>query len=321
MPSKYREEDLTKIKPISIASRTSKVQVESFIDPENLLTAQGVTGAAPPLNTFPDALAGGDLKELAARLQRIRQDNGELLWLTGAHVIKCGLSLVINSLLERGFITALAVTGSSAIHDLELAFFGETSEDVAAELPAGRFGMSGETAGHFNAACRLAAGNGLGLGEGIGRYIEENEAPSKNYSVFAAAYRNNVPVTVHIAFGTDIVHQHPDFPAAAAGELTMKDFRIVTATVGRIFNRGAVVVFGSAVVLPEVFLKAAAINYNLGRKPDDVTAAAFDMMSPYRVRENILTRPFQGCGRSYSFTGHHEIMLPLLYTVLNPRPQ
>ena len=318
MSSKYREEDLSKIKPISIAGRASKVQVDSFIDPEKIPDPQSSPAASPLGNMFPDALVGGELKDLATRLRRTQREKRDILWLTGAHVIKCGLSLIVNSLMERGFITALAVTGSSAIHDLELAFFGRTSEDVAAELPAGRFGMSGETSDLFNAACRLAAENGLGLGEGIGLYIEENEAPFKKYSVFAAAYRNSVPLTVHVAFGTDIVHQHPGFPAAVAGELTMKDFRILTATVGRVFDHGAVMVFGSAVVLPEVFLKAVAVNYNLGRKPQDVTAAAFDMMSPYRVRENILGRPFQGCGRSFSFTGHHEIMLPLLYTILNP---
>jgi hypothetical protein len=254
MPSKYREEDLSKIEPISITERASKVEISDFIDPDKTPPPGSTDSFPPPGRMIPSILAGGELKELADRLHRIRKAEGDILWLIGAHVIKCGLSLFLTSLMAKRYLTALAVTGSSAIHDLELAFFGRTSEDVAAELPAGRFGMARETSDHFNAACRSAAENGLGLGEGIGRYIDDREAPHKNYSLFATAYRLDVPLTVHVAFGTDIVHQHPDFPAAVAGELTMKDFRILTATVGRLFECGAVVVFGSAVELPEVFL-------------------------------------------------------------------
>ncbi len=316
MPSKYEEEDLSKIKPISIHSRSSKVNVNHFVHPGEAVSHLGPSAPEFLSVLFPDVLAGASLKRCALSIRQAREKNREILWLIGAHVIKCGLSLYVNSLIEHGEITALATTGSATIHDLEIAFFGETSEDVAGELPLGRFGMSEETATHFNAACQQAITDGLGLGEGIGRYIEESDAPYKTYSIFAAAYRHSVPAAVHLAFGTDITHQHPAFPAAAAGELTMKDFRIITRAVGNLFDQGVVIIFGSAVVLPEVFLKAVAVNYNIGRKPSGVTAVSFDMLPQYRVRENILTRPFSGCGESFSFCGHHEIMLPLLYMLV-----
>jgi hypothetical protein len=316
MPGKYKEEDLSKVRPISISERTSKVSLHHFVDPEKLITDKNADAFTSLQEMFPNVLSGTSIKHLAASLQKARVEKKEILWLMGAHVIKCGLSLYINSLMKRGFISSLATTGSAAIHDMELAFFGDTSEDVERELPLGRFGMSKETSAHYNEACSLAGEDDLGLGEGIGRYIGLMNAPNDSYSIFSSAYRQSVPATVHVAFGTDIVHQHPEFPAALAGDRTMKDFRILTRRIGKLFNGGVVIVFGSAVVLPEVFLKAVAVNYNLGRKPSDVTAASFDMIPQYRVQENILTRPFQNCGSSHSFSGHHEIMLPLLYSLL-----
>jgi len=315
MPGKYKEADLSKVHPISISDRESKVSLRHFIDPEKA-SAGSPDFLSGLREMFPDVLAGSSIKQLVKTLHRAREEKREILWLIGAHVIKCGLSLYLNSLMKRGFITAIAATGSSTIHDMELAFFGETSEDVARELPLGRFGMSEETSAHYNAACSLAGSEDLGLGEGIGRYIEQSNAPNTAYSIFANAYRESIPATVHVAFGTDIAHQHPAFPAALVGDRTMKDFRIFTRAVGNLFEKGVVIVFGSAVILPEVFLKSVAINTNIGRKPDGVTTAGFDMLSQYRVRENILTRPFQNCGESYSFIGHHEIMLPLLYSLL-----
>ena len=308
MTSKYREEDLSKVRPTSIDERDSKVHVEQFVDP---------AGGAALVEAFPDVLQGGALKRVVSALEAARKDEREIMWLVGAHVLKCGLSLYVNSLIDKGFITSIATTGSATVHDLELAFFGRTSEDVAVELPRGRFGMSTETAEHFNAACELASREELGLGEGIGAHITGSNAPHERYSVFAGAYRGDVPATVHVALGTDITHQHPSFPAATVGELSMRDFRILTDRVGRLFERGVVVIFGSAVVLPEVFLKAVSIGYNLGRKPAGVTAVSFDMLPQYRVRENVLSRPFAGAGESYAITGHHEIMLPLLYKLLD----
>lgn len=312
MASRYEEEDLGKVRAVSIRGRNSKVHLDDFVDPD------ADDGGAPRklIERFPRALKGGELRRLADALRRARDEKREIVWLLGAHVIKCGLSLYVNSLVRRGFATAVATTGSAAIHDLELSFFGGTSEDVGAELPRGRFGMSAETAAHFAGACEHAAKGGLGLGEGIGEYIQTRKAAHERYSVFSSALGSRVPATVHIALGTDIVHQHPGFPAALSGELSIKDFRILTSAVGRMFDGGVVIVFGSAVVLPEVFLKAVSVGYNLGRAPSGVTAASFDMLPQYRVRENILARPFQGAGESFSFTGHHEIMIPLLYAVL-----
>jgi hypothetical protein len=316
MPGKYKEEDLSKIRPISIDDRESKVSLRHFVDPEKLTDSQSADAFSGLQAIFPDVLAGTSIKRLVAAVKEAREAKKEIVWLIGAHVIKCGLSLYLNSLMKKGFITALATTGSATIHDMELAFFGETSEDVARELSLGRFGMSEETSTHYDAACMLAGEDDLGLGEGIGRYIGLMNAPNDAYSIFSAAYRNSVPATVHVAFGTDIAHQHPNFPAAQVGDRTMKDFRILTKTIGNLFDGGVVIVFGSAVVLPEVFLKSVAVNYNLGRKPSRVTAASFDMYPQYRVKENILTRPFQNCGESHSFIGHHEIMLPLFYSLL-----
>ncbi len=312
MTTRYEEEDLRKVKPVSIDERDSKVHVESFVDPE----AAGDNGSAGLIDIFPPILKGADLKDLVDALRRARDTKKQIVWLIGAHVIKCGLSLYMKSLIERGYITAVATTGSATVHDLELAFYGKTSEDVAAELPAGRFGMSKETAAHFEAACDHGSESALGLGEAVGDYIVESRAPYEKYSLFAAAARNNIPATVHVALGTDITHQHPGFPSAKVGELSMRDFRIMSATVGKLFDNGVVLVFGSAVVLPEVFLKAVSISYNLGRKPSGVTAANFDMLPQYRVKENVLTRPFKNAGKSYAFHGHHEIMLPLLHTLL-----
>jgi hypothetical protein len=316
MTSKYSEEKLSRIRPISISDRSSKVSVDQIIDPEQFEGRAPNALGADLTHIFPNVLKGADLKRVADALREARQNGRPILWLVGAHVIKCGLSLYVNSLIRRGYIDAIATTGSSTVHDLELAFFGKTSEDVAVELPEGRFGMSVETAAHFSTACKHAEKIGLGLGEGIGTHIGEEKAPFSRFSVYACANEHSVPATVHVALGTDITHQHPDFPAGVVGELSMRDFRILAAVVGKVFDRGVVVVFGSAVVLPEVFLKCVSIQYNLGRRPKNVTAVNFDMFQQYRVRENVLTRPFQGAGTSYSFSGHHEIMLPLLYHLL-----
>lgn len=308
MMSKYKEENLAKITPVSIKDRQSKVSVSNIVDPER--------PTRDMLDMFPDVLKGSDLRRVVEALHIARAEKREILWLLGSHVMKCGLSLYVSSLMKRGFMTALATTGSSTVHDIELAFFGKTSEDVAQELPRGRFGMSGETAAHFAAACALATEAEMGLGEGVGAYVGGSAAPHRVVSLYANAYEASIPATVHVALGTDITHQHASFPGAAVGELSMRDFRILASVVGRLFDRGVVVIFGSAVILPEVFLKAVSIAYNVGRKPVNVTAAGFDMLQHYRVAENVLTRPFQGAGRSYAFSGHHEVMLPLLYHLL-----
>ncbi len=311
MASRFEQTDLSRIRTISIENRHSKVSVDDVVDPR----AVRVDPAALR-RMFPDVLAARALLEVAEALERARAAHREIVWMIGAHTIKTGLSKVLGAFVESGFATAIACTGSSVIHDLELAFHGRTSEDVADELPKGRFGMAAETAAHVERALERCASDGLGLGEAVGAYVLEAGAPHADVSVFAAASRAGIPVTVHVAFGTDIVHMHPNFPAAAAGEATMRDFRIFARRVERVFDAGVVVLFGSAVVLPEVFLKAVSIAYNLGARPHDVTAASFDMMPQYRVRENVLSRPFRGACRAHAITGHHEILMPLLWALV-----
>ncbi len=315
MTGPFEETDLSGLHTISIADRDSKVSVKDIVDPGEL--ADSAAAIAPILErAMPDILGARSLKVVASALRRARDDGREIVWFVGAHTIKCGLSLYLNAMMEEGFITTIATTGSSVIHDLELAFFGATSEDVGAELTAGRFGMSRETSERFNAACLHARDAGLGLGSGVGEYVVSENPPHARVSVFGGAARCGIPATVHVALGTDITHQHASFPASEVGELSMKDFRILTHRVGRVFDHGVAVMFGSAVVLPEVFLKAVSVNYNLGMKPAGVTCAGFDMIQHYRVRENVLSRPFQGAGEGVSVTGHHEITLPLLYCLL-----
>lgn len=316
MTGEFEEADLKKIRPVPIESRRSKITVGDIVEPSREPGPGEAITAAQLLDSMPAVLAAGSLRKLVAALKKARDEDREILWMTGAHTIKCGLSGYLNALIESSWITTLATTGSSTIHDLELAFFGKTSEFVEEELTAGRFGMARETAEHYAAACEHAWGGGLGLGAGFGDYIGAREAEYGRVSVFHAAHRAGIPATVHVSFGTDITHQHPSFPAGHVGELTMKDFRILTGRVGRVFDRGVAILFGSAVVLPEVFLKAVSINYNLGKRPAGVTVASFDMLPQYRVRENVLGRPFQGAGEAYAITGHHEIMLPLLYFLL-----
>jgi hypothetical protein len=313
MSERFEEADLSRIRATAIASRDSKVHVGDIVDPR---TTPASVSAAELARAFPRILAADSLLRTVDALRRARADNREIVWLMGAHVIKCGLGGYLNALIDGGFVTCLATTGSSTIHDLELAFFGHTSEDVAAELPRGRFGMSAETSQRFNAAIRFAAEHEMGLGQGIGAYIAAESAPHRRTSVFAGAHAKGVPATVHVALGTDITHPHPGFPAAEAAELSMRDFRILAHRVGRGFDAGVVILAGSAVVLPEVFLKAVSVAYNLGAKPGGVFTACFDMLPQYRVRENVLSRPFRGAGESHMITGHHEILLPLLYLLL-----
>jgi hypothetical protein len=312
MPKRFDEADLSAVKPVPIATRASKVRVEDIVDPRTL------TGNGHELleRALPGMLAADSLKKTAAALRRARAAKREIIWLIGAHVVKVGLSGYIAALMDAGYITCISTTGSAVIHDLELAFFGKTSEDVAAELPAGRFGMSKETSEHFNSAVRHGDNLGIGLGGAFGDYIRSSKAPHAGASVFSAASAADVPATVHVALGTDITHQHADFPAEATARLCMRDFRILTARVQNAFAEGVVVLVGSAVVLPEVFLKATSVAYNLGSTPRGVFAVAFDMMPQYRVRENVLSRPFRGASESHMITGHHEIMLPLLYLLL-----
>ncbi len=234
------------------------------------------------------------------------------LVMAGAHVLKCGLSPVLIDLAEKGFISALALHGAGAIHDLEIAFFGQTSEEVAETLETGKFGMVKETAELYAAAVYLAARRNIGLGEAFGAYIDQAKAPYRKYSLLYNFYRLRLPATIHVAFGTDTVHQHPNFPAGETGEGTWRDFKILAAAVAGLHNGGIAANFGSAVILPEVFLKALAVARNISGPVKNFTAANFDMIQHYRPSQNVLFRPTLKSGQAFAFTGHHEIMLPLL---------
>jgi hypothetical protein len=290
----------TKLKTISIHEREHIVKVEHFVKPTD-----------PPgglLDGFPPLLAGRDLKTLYTRIAEAGRGKRLVVLAMGAHVIKCGLSLLLIDLMERGIVKALAMNGAGAIHDWEIAYAGATSEKVAQTLADGSFGMVRETPESLNAAAALAARDNLGFGEALGREIEASDFPYKNHSLFAAAARLGIPATVHVCLGCDTVHMTADADGAAIGRASMKDFRKITDVVAGL-EGGVWLNIGSSVVMPEVFLKALSVTRNLTGKPERFTAADLDMIRHYRPRENVLSRPG---GESFALTGHHEIMVPLL---------
>ena len=230
----------------------------------------------------------------------------------GGHVIKCGLQPVLNSLIKADVLTAVAMNGSGSIHDYELSLIGETSEDVGAVLHCGTFGMAEETGRDINSALKSGVEQGLGYGEAVGRFIIDNNNPLKENSLLAACVAKGIPVTVHVALGTDIIHQHPTADGAVVGQATFTDFRIFTSIVSELGDGGVYLNIGSAVLLPEVFLKALSIAQNLGYHVDNFTTANFDMLQHYRPLQNVVKRPTSGSSRGYTITGHHEIMIPLL---------
>ncbi len=303
----FPEIDLKKIKTVSIKARPSKVEVKSL---GKVLSAQ--RNISSFLNSLPKILKASDFNLLIEKVIQARRKGKPLVWMLGAHVIKCGLSPILIDLMNRKFITSLVFNGASAIHDLELGLWGKTSEDVAESLESGKFGMVRETAQQFNAASISAAKENLGLGQSVGKIISKDKSPYKKFSLLATAYRLKIPATVHIAIGTDIVHQHPNFNPAFSGEASYKDFKILCEQVSKIRNGGVVLNIGSAVILPEVFLKALSVARNIYGKIGNFTTANFDMIPQYRPLTNVVTRPVMKSGLGLNFVGHHEIMIPLL---------
>lgn len=263
------------------------------------------------LDSLPEVLAAANLRELAARIAKARRAGKAVLLMSGAHPIKVGLGPIVTGLMRDGVITALATNGAAIIHDFELAFAGRTSEDVGAGLAEGSFGMAEETGAFLNGAARIAAAESIGLGEAVGREIWQGNMRYRETSLFATAWRLGLPATVHVAIGADIVHMHPAADGASIGAATMTDFHRLTAVVGGL-SGGVVINLGSAVVMPEVFLKALNLARNLGRKARGFTAADMDFIRQYRPRNNVLERPTRDGGRAIMLTGHHEIMFPLL---------
>jgi len=260
------------------------------------------------MDGLPNILAGQDFKRLINAIIKARRNKRLIGVALGAHVVKCGQSPVIIDLIKRGLINAVALNGAGAIHDYEISLIGATSEDVRASLPSGKFGMARETAQFFAQASQQAADNGRGLGATCGALILKEKNRYADYSILAQAFRFNIPVTVHVAIGTDTIHMHPVISGAALGAATLTDFRILAEVVCGL-NKGVWLNIGSAVILPEVFLKAVSIARNLGHPLNDFTSANLDMIQHYRGRVNVTGRPTQ---RGINLTGHHEIMLPLL---------
>lgn len=300
--SRFREADLSQIRQQAVGERHSKVSIDDFAGP--VTPAMGAI-----LDVLPNILAGESLRNAIRATVSATQGNHTVLALLGGHVIKTGCAPVLIQLLERGAITALAMNGAAAIHDFEVARFGKTSEDVEAALGAGEFGMAAETSREMNAATSTGHRDGLGLGEALGRAVID--APHASRSLLATCYRLGRPLTVHVALGTDILHQHASADGAAIGETSLRDFRILAGVLGD-FQGGVALNIGSAVILPEVFLKAFSVAANLGADLTGITTVNFDFIRHYRPRMNVVQRPTAGGrGKGYELTGHHEILLPL----------
>ena len=306
----YEAFDLSGVRTYPLASRTSKANAADFAR----VPAPGGSVAAF-VDALPDILAGADFKAVVAALRAAHTSDSGLVWGLGAHVIKTGLSPVLIDLMERGYVSALAMNGAGIIHDFELALAGSTSENVDEALGPGRFGMAEETATLLNAAISDGVGRGLGLGQSVVARLAELQAPHAGVSLLAAAARLDIPVTVHVAIGTDIIHMHPAADGAAIGEGSLRDFRYFVSNVARL-KGGVYLNCGSAVVLPEVFLKAVALVRNAGVSLDGLTTVNIDFMRMYRPHTNVVTRPVAGIGKGYSLVGHHEILIPLIAAAL-----
>ena len=264
------------------------------------------------IESLPNILKAADLREFAGIWRKVAAAGNKILLMMGAHPIKVGLSPIIIDLVERGFISGIAGNGAAAIHDCEMALFGRTSEEVIDGLKDGSFGMCRETGQFLNGAAKFARDEGLGYGEALGYKLEEAKPEFGHLSLLLAARKKGIPITIHAAIGTDIVHQQPDCDGGAIGAASYEDFKILAEFIGGL-SGGVVINLGSAVVLPEVFLKALTVARNLGHEVRDFAAANFDMIQHYRPNTNVVSRPtMTGGGRPFTFTGHHEIMFPLI---------
>ncbi|MGB5874254.1 MAG: hypothetical protein WBG01_10285 [Bacteroidota bacterium] len=305
--------DLSQVKTVSVRKRKSKVTPRQFARPFD--------GDGDSFSEFvaglPSILKVNDLRALVDDILRSRRRNRPVIFMLGAHVIKVGLAPVLIDLLERKLVTMVAMNSAAAIHDVETALWGKTSEDVSASLLDGTFGMARETGEFVNGTLRKAfADSDRGYGEALGLELLECKASHRDVSVLAACSSLGVPVTVHAAIGTDITHQQPSMDGAATGELSFRDFRLFCEVCKSLSRGGVVLNVGSAVIMPEVFLKALTVARNLGARARGFTTAVFDMNVHYRPTMNVQLRPTEGGGKGYSFTGHHEIMVPLLAAML-----
>ena len=306
----YEEFDLSGIRTYPLKSRASKARAEDFAKP--FRPGSGIGGL---LDSLPSILAAADFRAVVAAILAARESGGGVVWGFGAHVIKTGLSPVLIDLMERGFVSALATNGAGVIHDFEIALSGATSEDVDSALGSGQFGMADETGRLLNGAINAGVAEGLGIGQSVGRYLCQHHPQFERASVVASAHRMNIPVTVHVAIGTDIIHMHPDASGSALGEGSLRDFRYFTANVAKL-DHGVYLNCGSAVVLPEVFLKAVSLARNRGCSLEGLTTVTIDFARLYRPQVNVVSRPTAGIGRGFYLVGHHELLIPLLAAAL-----
>ncbi len=307
---KFQQADFSKIVSYPIEKRKSLVNTGMFAD----IDAYGKTGKLADL--LPSALKATALKEVVKAIRNAKEIGKPVMVGMGAHVIKVGLSPVIIDMMGRGYIDAVAMNGAGAVHDLEIAFHGATSENVALEIKEGRFGMVEETSAHYNNALGKFATGATGIGEALGRYIADEKMSNRAVSIMAQGWELKKPVTIHSAIGTDIVHIHPDIDGEATGRATLNDFKLFTGIVSEMGNGGVYLNIGSAVLLPEIFIKALSAARNLGADVTNFTTVNLDMIQHYRPAVNVVNRPIQGAGKGISITGHHEILIPLIYHLL-----
>ena len=307
MPFPYEEFDLSGVRTYPLSSRHSKARAEDFARPFD----RGGSFAAW-FDSLPAMLGAADLRRVVRAIADARQRHAGVMWGIGAHVIKTGVSPVLIDLMTRGYVSALAMNGAGVIHDFEIALSGATSEDVDEALGPGRFGMADETGRLLNEIVGRASARGLGFGQAVAAHLSDLQPAHADRSLLVAAHRLNVPVTVHVALGTDVVHMHPDASGAAIGDASLRDFRYFVSSVARLTG-GVYLNCGSAVVLPEVFLKAVALARNQGVSLEGLTTVNIDFMRLYRPQTNVVTRPVAGTGGlGINLVGHHEILIPLL---------
>ena len=309
----YQPIDSSGIRTRPAAERLTKVSAAGFAR-----VYQKGSGVSGLIDTLPGILAGSSFRKVVEALRSAKAHSRVIIWGIGAHVIKCGLNPVLIDLMRRGYVNAVALNGAGAIHDLEIGMTGATSEDVEKELESGQFGMVQETPLWMNEAIRSGSVQDLGMGESLGGYVLEHQDhfPHRAVSLLANAYELRIPVTIHVAIGTDTIHNHPSTDGATLGKTSLQDFRLFTAIVRDLDEGGVYLNCGSAVILPEVFLKAVSLVRNLGHPLGNFTTVNLDFFQHYRPYQNVLRRPTIQSGQGISLTGHHEILLPLLAAAL-----
>lgn len=309
-PDEVETEALRQVKTYSIHERQHKVSLADFVDPEAWQRGSSLR------ELFPKVLKGLDINAIVDHFVAAQRQGCSCLIAMGAHVIKCGLNPLLIDMMERGWLQGLALNGAGVIHDVEVALIGATSEHVGQNIGSGAFGMVAETPLLINDALKAYDSARVGLGPALGQAVAEGDFPHKDYSLLASAYRHGVPVTVHVAIGADTIHMHPSTDAALLGQATYRDFQRLTLLLRGLHDGGCYWNIGSAVILPEVFLKALTLCRNIGHAVERFTTVNLDMMQHYRPEFNVIRRSTQDGGQGYALTGHHEIMLPLLYALI-----